>query len=128
MRVTIPLVIALLLASCKTSEECPTVGETKCENNQIWLCNKSGNWDKTDDCAELSALNSMQLICWPPTPEYPAAACLPPEIQVDDAGIPNEDALSMDEDAGVSDDVDVLEDSAIIQDADMVDVTEDAND
>ena len=113
MRVTIPLVIALLLASCKTSEECPTVGETKCENNQIWLCNKSGNWDKTDDCAELSALNNMDLICWPPTPDFPAA-CLPPEIPV--------------EDASVSDDADALEDSALIQDVDTVDVTEDAND
>jgi hypothetical protein len=129
MKKVFVLMALCTIVSCKSSEECPVVGETKCESNQIWLCNKSGNWDKIDDCAELSALNGMDLVCWPPTPDYPAA-CLPPDIPVDDAGIPDEDAFTND-DAGVSDDADAQEDSAFIQDVvniqdvNIVDVVED---
>jgi hypothetical protein len=71
------------------------VGDSKCENNQIWLCNKSQKWDKTDDCAELSTLNAMTLVCFPPGPDGPAA-CLPPLDSIVDAGDTVEDAADGD--------------------------------
>lgn len=82
------LILALsLIAACSSHDECNNVGDTKCQDNKVWICNKSSKWDMTDDCKELSTMNNVELVCIPPGPDGPAA-CLPP-VSIDDAESPD---------------------------------------
>ena len=67
----------LVASACSSPKDDCAVGDSKCDNNQVWLCNKSQKWEKLDDCAELSTLNEITLVCVPPGPDGPAACLVP---------------------------------------------------
>ena len=77
-----------LLSSVSCGDDSCVVGDTRCNAQEVQICNTSKKWSTIDDCKIIASQSGGVWVCAPPVPETSLpAACLPVPESSDDASI-----------------------------------------